>query len=305
MQTILGSGGAIGIPLAKELRTYTDHVRLVSRNPGKVSVSDELFEADLTNKTLVDAAVSGSQVVYLTAGLKYDSRVWKQFWPKIMLNTIEACKKHNCKLVFLDNVYSYGKVNGWMTEETPYNPISKKGEIRAKIADELKNEYSSGNMNALILRAADFYGPNISSGVFNILVVNKLASHKKANWLGNPDVKHSFSYTLDVAKAAALLGNTDSAYNQVWHGPTNSDVLTGRELITYTAELMKRHSTFTQLKKWHLYIAGLTNRSIFELAEMYYQNDSDYLFDSSKFNKAFNYSPISYNEGIKEILNSL
>lgn len=35
MQTILGAGGDIGTPLAKELRRYTDKVRLVARNPKK------------------------------------------------------------------------------------------------------------------------------------------------------------------------------------------------------------------------------------------------------------------------------
>ena len=30
------------------------------------------------------------------------------------------------KLIFFDNVYMYGKVNGIMTEETAFNPCSKK-----------------------------------------------------------------------------------------------------------------------------------------------------------------------------------
>ena len=42
MQTILGSGGAIGISLAKELMNYTNQIRLVSRNPKKVNETDEL-----------------------------------------------------------------------------------------------------------------------------------------------------------------------------------------------------------------------------------------------------------------------
>ncbi len=34
MQTILGSGGAIGMELVKALTRYTTHIRLVSRNGG-------------------------------------------------------------------------------------------------------------------------------------------------------------------------------------------------------------------------------------------------------------------------------
>jgi hypothetical protein len=52
--------------------------------------------------------------VYLCAGLKYDIKVWKKMWPLVMQNTIDACKEHNAKLIFFDNVYCLGKVNGPM-----------------------------------------------------------------------------------------------------------------------------------------------------------------------------------------------
>ena len=63
MQTILGSGGAIGVELAKNLLTYTNHIRLVSRNPEKVNENDQLFSADLTQKDHTYKAVKGSEVV--------------------------------------------------------------------------------------------------------------------------------------------------------------------------------------------------------------------------------------------------
>ena len=59
MQTILGANGTIGSVLASELRSYTDKIRLVSRNPRKVNDSDELFPADLSVHGAVDIAVAG------------------------------------------------------------------------------------------------------------------------------------------------------------------------------------------------------------------------------------------------------
>lgn len=47
----------------------------------------------------------------------------------------------------------YGKVSGPMTEETPFNPCSKKGEIRAKIATALINEWESGCLVAMLARS--------------------------------------------------------------------------------------------------------------------------------------------------------
>ena len=48
MQTILGSNGQIGQELAKALhQTHTKDIRLVSRKPIRVNVTDELVSADL------------------------------------------------------------------------------------------------------------------------------------------------------------------------------------------------------------------------------------------------------------------
>jgi putative NADH-flavin reductase len=84
LQTILGSGGSVGISLARELKNYTKQIRLVSRNPIKVNESDELLAADLTNGQQVDKAVSGSSVVYVTIGFEYRLKVWQETWPSFM-----------------------------------------------------------------------------------------------------------------------------------------------------------------------------------------------------------------------------
>ena len=39
-----------------------------------------------------------------------------------------------------------------------------------------------------------------------------------------------------------------------------------------------------------------------ELYEMLYQNEYAYVFDSTKFDKAFNFTPTSYQQGIKETI---
>jgi nucleoside-diphosphate-sugar epimerase len=154
MVTILGAGGAIGSELVKEFTGRNEPVRLVSRNPQLVPGATEAVAADLSNLDAAVRAVAGSRIAFLLVGLKYDVRVWRALWPRIMGNTIEAAKRANARLLFFDNVYMYGKVEGVMTEQTPFRPSSKKGEIRAQIATMLLNEMKSGNLTALIARSA-------------------------------------------------------------------------------------------------------------------------------------------------------
>src|SRR5688572_14660973 len=100
MQTILGANGVIATELSKHLPAYNATIRQVSRHPKKVNPSDELVEADLLNYDQTEKAVAGSEIVYLLAGLKYDVKTWREQWPKLMRNVLDACKKHNSKLVF-------------------------------------------------------------------------------------------------------------------------------------------------------------------------------------------------------------
>jgi len=299
MQTILGAGGAIGTEVVRELAHSRQSVRLVGRNPKRVQGATETVSADISNLEQTIRAVSGSTVVHLLVGLKYDFSVWRELWPRIMGNAIEACKRANAKLIFFDNVYMYGRVSGPMTEDTPFNPCSKKGEIRAQIATALLNEIKAGKLNAMIARSADFYGPHARTSVPNILVFDKFAKRATASWLVNDSVPHSYTFTLDAAKSLALLADSESAWNQTWHLPTEPNPPAGKEFIKMVAKAFGVTPKYRVLSRPLIRIAGLFDSDIRESHEMLYQNDSAYLFDSTKFSKAFGFEPISYAEGVR------
>jgi nucleoside-diphosphate-sugar epimerase len=301
MQTILGANGTIGSILAKELRSYTDKIRLVSRNPMKVNESDELFAADLTEPGMAEKAVAGSNVVYLVVGLDYKLKVWEEKWPVLMRATIDACMKHNARMVFFDNVYMYD-INAvpHMTEDSVINPPSKKGAVRKQIAQMIMDEVKAGKLMALIARSADFYGPGNEKSFINEVVYKNLKKGKKANWFIDADKKHSFTYTPDAAKATALLGNTIDTYNQVWHLPTNKNTLTGREFTGLFAKEMKAVNKLSVMPLLLIKALGLFIPIMKEMPEMMYQYERDYFFDSSKFEKRFNFNPTTYQEGVKQ-----
>ena len=300
MQTILGAGGAIGMELVKELANGRRTVRLVGRNPKLTEGAAEAVSADLSDLQKTVDAVAGSAVVYLLAGLKYDVKIWRELWPRIMSNAIEACKRTKAKLIFFDNVYMYGKVSGCMTEGTAFNPCSKKGEIRAQIATTLLNEIKAGNLSALIARSADFYGPHVTTGIPNILVFDKLAEGATASWLVNDSVPHSFTFTPDAAKSLLLLADTESAWNQTWHVPTAPNPLTGKGFVQLVAKALGVAPKYRVLGRPLIKIAGFFDADIRESYEMLYQSESEYLFDSSKFVQAFSFAPTSYLEGIRQ-----
>ncbi|KAI9446904.1 NAD-dependent epimerase/dehydratase [Russula earlei] len=299
LHTLLGANGTIATELVPILIENKESIRLVSRNPQPVKGA-ETMTADVLNYEQVLKAVQGSDIIYLLVGIQYDIKAWRRDWPVIMRNVIDACKAAKAKLVFFDNVYMYGRVNGKITENTPFKPVSKKGEVRAAIDTILLDEMKAGTIQAIIAKAVDFYGPRCTDkSAAGVLVFDRMKQGKTAQWFINPNVPRSFNYTPDAAKALYMLAVKDSTYGQTWHLPAVSPALTGKEFIHLAAKYMNASDKVQVLPSWLLTIIGWFNPFMKEMNEMMYQNKYAFEFDSSKFEKAFNFTPTSYEEAIK------
>jgi nucleoside-diphosphate-sugar epimerase len=301
MHTILGAGGPVANALTKELINANQTIRLVSRKPVSTTGTNVTWQkADLLNYDEVLAAAKGSTVIYLVAGLVYDKEIWKVQWPIIMQNVINVTKATGARLIFFDNVYMYGLVNGPMTESTPYKPSSIKGQVRAGIADMLMDEVKAGTIRASIARAPDFYGTDSTNSFIDMMVLSNYSKKKSAQWMGDPNTKHNYIYIPDAGKAVFLLGQNPDSDNQIWHLPT-AKVVTGKQFLDIAARIYHVKPKYMRLSKWMLWLVGLFNKLIMGTVEMYYQADHDYIFDSSKFEKAFNFKPTSYEDGIRHM----
>ena len=135
------------------------------------------------------------------------------------------------------------------------------------------------------------------------IVITPLSKGKTANWMGNPNLPHSFTYTPDAAKATAILGNTEDAYNQVWNLPTAKNPYTGKQLVEKIAKELKVKAKYRSTSTFMLKILGIFVPILREMPEMMYQYNNEYIFNSNKFEKRFNFTPTSYDDGIIEIIN--
>ncbi len=306
MQTILGACGAVGDALAKELLEYTSEVRLVSRNPKKVNPKDVIFSADLKDEESVFQAVEGSDIVYLTVGIEYNIKTWQEEWPKIMKNVMKACIKYEAKLVFFDNMYLYSCSDlNPIKESHSVRPSTKKGKVRAQLVEMLWKSVKEEGLVALIARSADFYGPQVlKNGILRETIIKPLSRGSTANLFASDKYQHSYTYVPDAAQATAILGNTPSAYGEAWHLPTAPEPPTGKEWVELTAKALNVSPRYRIIKKRLARIIGLFIPEVHETVEMFYQYNQDYVFDSSKFNTRFRYTPTSYEEGIQKIVKS-
>lgn len=299
LHTLLGANGTIASALLPVLQAEGQQVRLVSRNPKPVPGTESIV-ADVLDYEQVLHAVKGSDIVYMLVGIQYNASVWERDWPVIMRNVINACKAANARLIFFDNAYMYGKVDGDITETTPYRPVSRKGKVRAGVAQMLEAEMRSGALKGIIARAVDFYGPGVTDkSAAGVLVFANMKKGKKAQWFLNADVPRSYNYTPDAARALYMLSQSEDAFGQIWHLPCVSPALTGRQFIQLAAKEMGATNSVTVLPKWLLKVIGWFNPFMREMQEMQYQDAFPFRFSSAKFEKHFHFTPTSYETGVK------
>lgn len=305
MQTILGASGQIGEELARELnRNFTSEIRIVSRKAQKVNDSDTVFSADLIDKEKAIEAVKGSEIAYFTLGLPMNSDLWEKQFPLILRNTIEACKINKTKLVFFDNTYMYPQDGRMLTEDTAFAPIGRKGIVRKEMAEMVLDEIMSGQLEAVICRAPEFYGPAKTQSITNTLIFNNIRKDKKLKVPLSDTRKRSLIWTPDASRATAIIGNTPDAFGQTWHLPVDDSHLNYKEFISLASEIYDSKLKYAVIPKFVFKIGAFFNKRLKELQELLLRYEHDNIFDDSKFRKRFpDFAVTSYKNGIEQIRN--
>lgn len=300
MQTILGANGQIAVELARELHdNYRRDVRLVSRKPRKVNASDVLLPANLLDAKQTLAAVEGSELVYFTAGLPPDTKLWETQFPLMLKNALDACRAVGAKFAYFDNTYMYPQDDRVLTEAAPFEPVGRKGKVRAEMAAMVLQEMARGEIPVLIGRAPEFYGPANTQSITNALIFDKLKQGRKPRVPVRDDTKRTLIWTPDASRALAALGNAPDAFGQSWHLPCCDERPTYRQFAAMACEAFGREASYALVGKWALTAVGLFSKPAREIRELLPRYEHDNLFDSSKFKRRFpDFAVTTYQEGI-------
>lgn len=303
MQTILGANGPIGEELAKELkRNFTSDIRIVSRKPVKVNETDTVLSADLLVKDNAIEAVKGSTIAYFTLGLPMNTALWEQQFCLITRNIIDACKMHATRLVFFDNTYMYPQDDRILTEDTVFAPVGRKGKVRQAMAEMILKEIQLGQLDAVICRAPEFYGPGKTQSITNTMIFDNIKKGKKPKVPIKADRKRSLIWTPDAGRATAWIGNAADTFGQTWHLPVDETHPTYKELIALAAEVYGETLKYVVIPKIAFKTGALFNKKLRELQELLPRYEHNNIFDDSKFRKRFpDFKVTSYRQGIVQI----
>jgi nucleoside-diphosphate-sugar epimerase len=290
---VVFGAGQVGFPLAQHLLAAGRRVRIAKRSPAEVPSGGEVVLGDATDPAFCMQASRGAAAVYHCMNPPYDSRIWAENVPRYMDNLIAAAGRASARLVVLDNVYMLGRPDGRpLDEDTPMNPCSRKGEIRARAAQRLFEAHRRGEVVATSGRASDFYGPGGTLTGLGDFFWPRALTGKTAYSPYPLNAIHTYHYIPDVASGLATLGCADaSAYGQPWMLPC-APAGTLRDLVARLATKLGREIRVAQLPRWLLKTIAAFMPLMRELDEMLYQWEEPFVVDDSRFRERFHIEPI-------------
>lgn len=277
--------GPVGRAVLDELVGRGLPVRAVARRPAAdLPTEVEAVEADITDPAAARRAMIGAAVVYHTASAPYHR--WPELLPPLMRGVLDGAAANGARVVYADNLYAYGPVDGPLAEDLSSRATGPNGRVRATLADQLMEAHSADTVRATIGRASDYYGPRgRQSTAGERLFVPALAG-KPAQLLGDLDAPHTFIYLPDFARGLVTLGTHDTAFGQVWHLPS-AETLSTREFARLVFETAGQPPRLRAMPSGLLTVAALFSPMLRAVKEQQYQREAPWVVDHSKFARAF------------------
>jgi nucleoside-diphosphate-sugar epimerase len=284
LHVVFGATGAIGGVVVIELVHAGRGVRAVSRG-GQAPYGAQGVAADVSDPAQAARAAAGASVIYHCASPPYAR--WPELFPALTGSILGAAQSSGAKLVFADNLYAYGPVDGPLREDLPAAAHGPKGKIRAGMAAQLLAAHREGRARVVIGRASDYYGPRGTGSTGGETVFGRILAGKKPQWTGRLDQPHTFHYLPDIARGLLVLAGRREADGQIWHLPA-AGPLTAQQffdlIATAAGQPVPVHASIASPAL--LAAAGLFSPLLREMRETTYQFREPFVIDATKFEAA-------------------
>jgi len=218
-----------------------------------------------------------------------------------MNGIIEGTSAAGARLVYGDNLYAYGPVDGPLREDLPYRPVGPNTKARAEVATTLMNAHASGQVRATIGRSSDFYGPHARQSKAGDVVFVRALAGKPVQVLGNPDVPHTLTFIGDFAAGLVMLSLQDRALGEVWHVPS-AETVSMRRFVEMVFQQLVKPARLQGVPTLAINIMALALPPMAAVKETMHQSQRPWVVDHSKFESAFGAQPTPHETAIVQTI---
>ncbi len=285
---VLGAG-PVGRAVAEHLAGLDAKVRVVTRSGGGPDGPGiERVAADLADPEQRERLASGVAVVYACAQPEYHR--WPEEFPALQDAMLGLATAADAVYVAMENTYMYPPTAGPLIEDLPYTATTRKGHVRAVLAQQVLEAHEQGRVRTVSGRASDFFGPQVTGSSVGDRFFPPILAGKSVSVLGDPGALHTYTYVPDIARGLVRLGAEPAAWGRAWHLPSVPAVSTRAfaEAAYAAAGTIGRVKTVPVLA---LRALGLVVPPVREMIEMRYEFESDFVVDDSAYRTAFGDEP--------------
>ena len=295
---IVTGAGPVGSTVAQQLADAGHHVRLLTRSgSGPSHPLIDRRRVDVSQpQALTEAFERAVAVHHCIHGSSYDARVWRAELPHAERIVLEAAGRAGAVVVFPESLYSYGPVDGPITEDTPRTATGGKLGVRT----ELIVQREASPTPTVSVAASDFYGPRVRNAHAGERLVPTVLAGRTMRVLGSIDRPHSFTYVPDLAAAMIVAAAREDLWNSFLHAPT-APALTQRQLVEGVAAAADvAVPRMSAIPAPVLRAMGLVSREMRELAETSYMFTRPFELDSSASEQRLGIGPTPLDTGMKQ-----
>ena len=296
---VVVGAGVVGSALAKLLADDGQDVIVITRSgSGPTHKNIKRIAADVSDLSNLLQIAPSAVAIYNCANPPYHQ--WAKEWPPIAESFLGYAEKTGAVLVTCSNLYGYGPVDVPMTEDLPLSAQGVKGKVRAQMWLDAKALHDAGRIKATEVRGSDYVCAGEQSRVGS-RVMPKILAGKAAQVLGDIDVKHTWTYPLDVARLMQIVASDSKAWGKAWHVPSN-EPKTQQELVNELAAVAGiKNPKLSSVPNVMWNLLALFNPLMKALKETAYQMQRPYILDDSAARKTFGMKPTEW----KQILNGV
>lgn len=196
---VLGINGHVGNAVARAFAAKGWQVTGFGRSNRYPIPGVNFIKGDAEDVGAMRAAIGDAEVVFNGLNLPYHE--WDKGRKEAQTaRVIEAMGTSGKTLLFPGNIYNYAPTLCHVTPDQPQVPPTPRGAIRQRVEAMYREAAERGDMQVIILRAGDFFGPG-STGDWIDLIMLREATKGKVATMGERGVGHSWAYLPDLAGA--------------------------------------------------------------------------------------------------------
>lgn len=295
-KSVIVGGGPVGTETARQLVAAGHEVTVVTRSGRRPDVPGvRRVGVDASDAGALARIAEGAGTLFNCANPP-DYTHWARVWPPLAASLLTVAERTGATLVTASSLYGYGPVDRPMKEGDPDRASDPLGRIRAGMWAEARARHEAGRIRAVEVRAADYLGSGVGD---NGHITRHLptAVRGRAAWVvGSPDLPHTWTDVLDVARALAAVAARPDTWGRVWHAPSR-EPRSQREVLTEVLAAIDRPPVrmFT-MPKPALSLVGRFVPLVAQLNQMGYMFRRPYVMESTLTQQTLGLAPTPWPE---------